>query len=179
DVDRTYGPVAEQCRGDGQHPRPAPDVEHARRRELRPKLDEKLEAEPRRGMAAGPERARRLDDDGNRVLRWCLPGRSDPERAYTHGSVELPPALLPTGRDVGLDRAAEEGSNLGRSGRIGVRGELHSAVSIALLEALGKELHEGGARHLGLGGRDLDRDPPELAQRKMLLSLSKKPSSSR
>jgi hypothetical protein len=93
--------------------------------------------------------------------------------------VEIAPALLPAGRDLGLDRAAEDSPNLCRSGRVGIRGELHSAVALALLEAGGEEVDEGGAGDLGLGGRDFDRDPPELAQRKTLFSLSKKPSSSR
>jgi hypothetical protein len=93
--------------------------------------------------------------------------------------VERAPALLPTGRDLGLDGAVEDSLNLGCSGRIGIRGELHSAVVLALLEAGREEVDEGGAGNLGLGGRDLDRDPPEPAQRKTLFSLSKKPSSSR
>jgi hypothetical protein len=52
-------------------------------------------------------------------------------------------------------------------------------LSIALLEAGWEEVDEDGAGDLGLGGRHLDRDPPEIAQRKTLFSLSKKPSSSR
>jgi hypothetical protein len=93
--------------------------------------------------------------------------------------MELAPPLLPPSRDAGLGDAAEDGPNLGRPGRIGVRGELDSAVAIALLEAGGKEIDEDSPRNLGLGGRNLDRDPPELVQRKTLFSLSKKPSSSR
>jgi hypothetical protein len=93
--------------------------------------------------------------------------------------MELAPALLPPGRDLALDGPAEDGPNLGRPGRIGVRSELDPAVSIALLETGGEEVDEGGTGDLGLGGRDLDRDPPQLAQRKTLFSLSKKPSSSR
>jgi hypothetical protein len=93
--------------------------------------------------------------------------------------MELPPALLPAHRDVGLDRAAEDGPNPGGSGRVGIRHELESAVAVALLEAAGEEVDKGGAGNLGLGGRNLDRDPPEPAQRKTLFSLSKKPSSSR
>jgi hypothetical protein len=93
--------------------------------------------------------------------------------------VEVPPALLPPVCDLGLDGVREGGPNRSRSGRVGVRGELESAVSIPLLEARREELDERGARDLRLGRRDLDRDPPELAQRKTLFSLSKKPSSSR
>jgi hypothetical protein len=93
--------------------------------------------------------------------------------------VEVTPALLPPARDLGLDGMREGGPNRGRSGRVGVRGELEPAVSIPLLEPGGEEVDEGGARDLRLGRRDLDRDPPELAQRKTLFSLSKKPSSSR
>jgi hypothetical protein len=93
--------------------------------------------------------------------------------------VELPPALLPTRRDIGLDSAREDAPNRVRSGRVDVSRQLDRAVSIPLLEPGREEVDEGGAGDLRLGGRDLDRDPPELAQRKTLFSLSKKPSSSR
>ena len=179
DVKRAHGPVAEPPRRDGQDARPAPDVEHARRAELGPKLDEELEAEPRRGMPAGPERARRLDHDRDHVLRRRLPRRPDPERADANGPVELPPALLPAIRDLGLDGAWEDAPNRGRSGLLGVPRELDRAVAIPLLEAGRKELDERRARDLRLARRDLDRDPAEPAQRKTLFSLSKKPSSSR
>jgi hypothetical protein len=93
--------------------------------------------------------------------------------------VELPPALLPAARDLGLDGEWEGRPNRGRSGRVGVPRQLDPAVAIPLLEPGREEVDEGGARDLRLGRRDLDRDPPELAQRKTLFSLSKKPSSSR
>jgi hypothetical protein len=179
DVDRAHEPIPEPPRGDGQDARPAPDVEHARRLELAPKLDEELEAEPRRGMAARPERARRLDDHRDRIVRRSLPRRPDPERADTNRPVERPPALLPAARDFGLDGVREGGPYRGRSGLVGVPCELDPAVPIPLLEPGREEIDEGGARDLGLGRRDLDRDPPEPAQRKTLFSLSKKPSSSR
>jgi hypothetical protein len=93
--------------------------------------------------------------------------------------VELPPALLPAVRDLGLDDAWEGGPNRGRSRLVGVPRQLDPAVSISLLEPGREEVDEGGARDLRLGRRDLDRDPTEPAQRKTLFSLSKKPSSSR
>jgi hypothetical protein len=94
--------------------------------------------------------------------------------------VEVAPALLPARRDLGLDGVAERGSNLGRSGAIGVRGELEPvARSIALLEPGREEVDEDGAGDFGFGRRNLDCDPPEIAQRKTLFSLSKKPSFSR
>jgi hypothetical protein len=93
--------------------------------------------------------------------------------------VELPPALLPAGRDLGLDGAREGGPNPGGSGRVGVRRQFDPAVTLPLLEAGGEEVDEGGPRDLDRGRGDLDRDPPEPAQRKTLFSLSKKPSSSR
>jgi hypothetical protein len=93
--------------------------------------------------------------------------------------VEFPPALLPTGRDVRLDGVREGRPNRGRSGPVGVSGQLEPAVEIAFLEPDWKEVDKGGACDLDLGRRDLDRDPPEPAQRKTLFSLSKKPSSSR
>jgi hypothetical protein len=93
--------------------------------------------------------------------------------------MELPPALLPAACDLGLHGVREGGPNRGRSGLVGVSGQLDSAVSIALLEPAREEVDEGGACDLGLRRRDLDCDPPEPAQRKTLFSLSKKPSSSR
>ena len=164
---------------DGEDARPAPDVQHACHPALGPKLDEKLQAEPRGGMAAGPEGARRVDHDRDRVRGRSLPRRTDPERADADGPVEVPPTLLPAARHLGLDGVREGGPDRGRSGAIRVRSELQSAVSIPLLEARREELDEGGARDLGLGRRDVDRDSPQLAQRKTLFSLSKKPSSSR
>ena len=178
-VDPADGPAAEQRGGDGQHAGSAADVEHARRVELRSKLDEELEAQPRGRVPARPERARRLDHHRDRVLRWSLPARADPERADADGAVEVAPPLLPARRDLGLDDVAECGSNLGRSGGIGVRGELESAASIAFLEPGREESDEDGTGDFGLGSRNLDRDAPEIAQRKTLFSLSKKPSSSR
>jgi hypothetical protein len=130
-------------------------------------------------MAAGPERARRLDHDRDRVRRRRLPRRPDPESADANGTVKLPPALFPAIRDLGLDGAWEGGPYRSRSGLVGVPRQLDPAVSILLLEPGREELDEGGARDLRLGRRDLDRDPPEPAQRKTLFSLSKKPSSSR
>jgi hypothetical protein len=73
----------------------------------------------------------------------------------------------------------EHGPNRSRSGLVDVPRQLDPAVPIPLLEPGREELDEGGARDLGLGRRNLDRDPTEPAQRKTLFSLSKKPSSSR
>jgi hypothetical protein len=93
--------------------------------------------------------------------------------------VELPPALLPPGRDVRLDGVREGRPNRGRNGPVGVPRQLDRAVEIAFFEPAREEIDEGGSRDFRLGRRDLDRDPPEPAQRKTLFSLSKKPSSSR
>jgi hypothetical protein len=93
--------------------------------------------------------------------------------------VEVAPALLPATRHLRLDGVRESGANRSRSGRLGVPRQLDFAVSFPLLEARREELEEGGAGDLRLGRRDLDGDPPQLAQRKTLFSLSKKPSSSR
>jgi hypothetical protein len=93
--------------------------------------------------------------------------------------VELPPALLPAARNLGLDSARKDAANRGRSGVVRVPRQLDPAVAIPLLEPGREEVDEGGAGDLRLGGRDLDRNPPEPAQRKTLFSLSKKPSSSR
>jgi hypothetical protein len=93
--------------------------------------------------------------------------------------VEVAPALFPARRDLGLDRAGERGSNLGHSDAVGVRRELEPARSIALFEPGREEVDEDGAGDFGFGRRNLDSDPPEVAQRKTLFSLSKKPSFSR
>jgi hypothetical protein len=130
-------------------------------------------------VGAGPERTRRLDHDRERVLRRSLPRRPDPKLAHANGPVELPPAFLPAARDLGLDGVREDGPNRGRSGLVGISRQLHSPVAIPLLEPGREEVDERGAHYFGLGRRDLDRHPPEPAQRKTLFSLSKKPSSSR
>jgi hypothetical protein len=93
--------------------------------------------------------------------------------------MEVAPPLLPAGGYLRLDGGAEDRANLRCSGGIRIRSELEPAVYLALLEPAGEEVDEDRARGLGLRGRHLDRDPPEIAQRKTLFSLSKKPSSSR
>ena len=89
--------------GDREHARPAADVEQAAR--LLPQ--QQLQAEPRRRVRAGAERAPGVDHDRGRVGVGLLPRRADPERADANRAVELPPALLPAGLDVGRRGAAE------------------------------------------------------------------------
>ena len=130
------------------------------------------------GVAAGPERAARIDHDGERVGVRPLPRRADPEAPDPHGPVELPPAILPVVADL-RDRCAAEGlPDPLLSGRVRVRGDLDPAVAVDLLEPLREELEHDGARLLGPRGGDADRDALE-DQRSALLSFSKKPSSRR
>jgi hypothetical protein len=93
--------------------------------------------------------------------------------------MEVAPALFPARRDLRHSAAAEHGSNLGHSRGIGVGGELETTRSIALLESGREEVDEDGASRFRLARGNLNRDAPEIAQRKTLFSLSKKPSFSR
>ena len=104
EVDADDRREAEQRGGDREHARAAADVEQARRGEL----EQELEAEPRRRVRAGAERAARVDDDRERVGGRRLPRRPDPERADPDRPVELAPAVLPARLDVVGARAAEE-----------------------------------------------------------------------
>jgi hypothetical protein len=93
--------------------------------------------------------------------------------------VELAPSLLPALVDVGGGGTAERLPDALLAGRVRVCRQLERAVRVELLEALGEELEHHRPRGLGATGRDRDRDPAEDAQRRALLSLSKKPSSRR
>jgi hypothetical protein len=83
--------------------------------------------------------------------------------------VELPPALLPTRRDIGDVRLPEIGGNV-----VHIGGELDRAGDLALLESGGKALEPRRARFLRALERDADRDP---LQRNALFSFWKNPSS--
>ena len=97
EVERQHGLEAELRGRDREHAGAAADVEHAA-----PLLGlEQLEAELRRRMPAGAERAARIDHDRDRVPVRLLPRRADPEPADADGLVELPPAVLPVLLDVG------------------------------------------------------------------------------
>jgi hypothetical protein len=93
--------------------------------------------------------------------------------------MEVAPALLPSRRDLRDRGAAERAPNPSRALRVGIHGEFETVGPIALLESGREEIDEDGARGFRLGRRNLNRDALELAQRKRLFSLSKKPSSSR
>ncbi len=68
---------------------------------------QKLEAEPRRGVRAGAEGAARIDHDRERVRGRGLPRRPQPERPDPHRPVEAPPPILPAGLDLVDHRALE------------------------------------------------------------------------
>ena len=105
---------------DGEHAGAAPDVEQRAVRQL----GEQLEAEPRRRMCAGSERAAGLDDDDQGALRRLLPRRADPERSDPDAVVKLAPAILPALDDVDGGDVAERGSGSLLACRIGIRRQL-------------------------------------------------------
>ena len=110
-------------------------------------------------MAAGAERAARVDHDGDRVRVGLLPGRADPERADPDRLVELAPAVLPVLLDVRRGGAAEGLPDPLLAGGVRVRGQLEGATLAAeLLETLGKELEHDRTRLLRPGVGDGDRD---------------------
>ena len=94
----------------------------------RRELEQQLEAEPRRRVGAGAERAARIDHDRERASRRRLPRRADPERPDSDRPVELAPAVLPAVLDLGRPRAPPgTPPAAARRRRVGVGGELDAA----------------------------------------------------
>ena len=135
EVECPHGREAELRGRDREDAGAAADVEHAS-----PLLAlEQLQAELRRRMAAGAERAARVDHDRERVGVGLLPGWADPERADANRLVELAPAVLPVLFDVRRGGAAEGLPDPLLAGRVRVRRQLEgAAVAAELLEAFGK-----------------------------------------
>ena len=181
EVEREHRLETELCRGDREDAGTAADVEHA------PPLlaGQQLEAELRRRVPAGSERAARIDHDRDRAVVGLLPRRPDPERADADRLVELPPAVLPVVLDQGRRGAAERLPDPFLAGRVRVRGELEPALAFDLLEALREELDHHRARLFGPSVGDGHRDAAQERhadpgiQRMAFLSFSKKPSSRR
>ena len=86
------GPNPSRDGGDREDARAAAEVERGRR--LEPA--EQLERGPGRAVGARPERAARVDDDGD--LLGLEPRRADPELPDPDGPVKRPPGVLPAGR---------------------------------------------------------------------------------
>ena len=177
----TTGSKPEFRRGDREDAGATADVEDA------PPLlaGEQLEAELRRRMPAGPERAARIDHDRDRAVVGSLPRRPDPQRSDANRLVELPPAVLPVVLDDGGRGAAERLPDSFFTRSVRVRGELEPTFTRDLFESLGEELDHHGARLLGPCVGDGDRDAAQKRhadpgiQRMAFLSFSKKPSSRR
>ena len=102
-VEREHGPVPDLRGRDREDAGAAADVEEAPAR----LGEQELEAEARRRVRPGAERAAGVDHDRDRAGVGLLPGRADPERADAHRPVECAPAVLPALLDVGRARAAE------------------------------------------------------------------------
>ena len=99
DVDGEHGAEAEPGGGDREHARAAADVERGSPRGC---VEQQLEAEARRRMRAGAERAAGVDHD----REWRRAARSShggPTQSgpIADGVVELAPAILPARLDVG------------------------------------------------------------------------------
>src|SRR5262249_30515920 len=151
-----------------QDARAAADVQHAPR--FLP--EQELETEARCRMRARAERAAGVDDDGNRVSRRVLPGRTDPEWADTHGPVKGTPPVLPTRLDLGRPRLGERREHA--QSCVPVRGELDLRSALLLLEPLRRQLDETRTKQLELVGTRADCSAD---QRKALRNLLMKPSS--
>jgi hypothetical protein len=95
------------------------------------------------------------------------------------GTMELLPAVLPSGLDGLGQRLRERGANLCLARGIRVDGELRRRTLVALLEAV-REARDGpGPCDLGSdgrNGRNEDRDATNLAQRSALFNRPKNPS---
>ena len=118
--DRSRMPA--RARSRASRPRSRGRRSRSRRRARSPLLAlEQLQAELCRRMAAGTERAARVDHDRERVRVGLLPGRADPERADANRLVELALTVLPVLLDVRRGGAAEGLPDPLLAGRVGVR----------------------------------------------------------
>src|SRR3954454_11603877 len=171
-VERTHGREARLRRHDREDARTAPEVDEAAPLEL----EQELHAELGGGMAAGADRARRLDHDRGRISRGFLPGRPDPHRADADMLVEGLPAVTPVRCDILPPRAAEAVPEALLTRRIGVRDQLDALARLDLLEAGREELEHPCPCCLCALGGDGNRDAAQSAQRTALFSLSKNPS---
>ena len=99
------GAKPSRAAGDREHARAAADVEQ---RPAARELGEQLDAEPRRRVGTGAERAARVDDDGARRIGRRLPRRADPDPGH------------PTGR-WNARQASSQPSSTARRSRAGER----------------------------------------------------------
>ena len=176
DVDAEHGVEPEQPRRDREHAGAAADVEQ------RSRLDglQQVEAELRRRMRAGAERAPGVDDDDERVRRRFHPRRADPEAAGADRLVEGAPAVFPAGLDVGAVTRAEEVPEALLARRVRVGRQLDTGALLHLFEALREELDHRRASVLGAFVSHLHGDATQsAAHRNALFSFSKKLSSCR
>src|SRR5215217_5205258 len=122
-------------------------------------------------MRAGAERAPGIDHDGSHSGLRFLPRRPDPERAHDGGNVEGAPTLVPAGLDLrrahGGKTAAEPAFLL----LVAVARELYDIAEFDLLESLGEDFEDEGARRLGVSRRDGHGEAAK-GQRNALLSFS-------
>ena len=184
DLDRD-GIVVDGCapgRGRAAQRRSRARRSRSRRRAALPRgpAGEQLDAEPRRRVRTGAERAARVDHDRRQAPRSGVSQGGPIQRPPTDDRpVERrangPPSPLSTSAALAPPNGLPE-PLLAVAAR--VRDQLDRAVALGLLEALGKELDHARARLLGPLGGDGDGDAAEDAQRNALLSRSKKPSSS-
>ena len=122
--------------------------------EPRLELLQQLEAEPRRRVRAGAERAAGVDHDRERVAGRRPPTAARPRAADADRPVERAPPVLPARLDVGGARAAEERPDALLAGGVRVGGELDAVRPVDLLEALGEELeHASRAASSARSGR--------------------------
>ena len=153
-----------------------PEPQPTSSRLARLELQQQLEAEARRRVRAGAERAARVDDDRDRAGRRLLPRRPDPERADPDRPVELAPAILPARLDL-LERARRRtpARAAPRRPRRCTRRARRRRRASTLLEALREEL-EQRARASSASAAATVTETAQ-AQRNALFSLSKNPSS--
>ena len=128
---------------------------------------EQLEAEPRRRMRAGPERAARVDDDRGRAVRRLLPRRADPERPDPDAAGGTRASAPPSPRRPRLDGdAAERGSQpRARPPRRCTRRARRRPPASRSSKPSGKSSSMSGARLLGALARDDDGDARSSAER--------------
>ena len=133
-------------RGDPEDARAAADVEQ---RPTSPELCEQFDAEPRRRVRTGAERATRVDDDGARRIGGRLPRRADPDSGHLDRPVERAPGVLPAVLDRFDGRARQARAHGLERVAVHEDGELDAVLDVPLLEALRRERDERGAGLLG------------------------------
>ena len=160
DVDRDDRREPEAHARDREDARAAADVEEGAALGGR---REELDAEPRRRMRTGAERAAGVDHDRPSGIGRLLPGRPDPEPADGDRVMEAPPRVLPSLRHGLYDGTRELAEKRIDVGDRDVGRQLDHVAVHDLLEPGRHELEEPCPDRLGLVAEGADGEAPKVA----------------